>query len=210
MKRILVYCEGPTEESFVKNVLDPYFWSMDVSVSPKGASGVSKYSVIKKELTRHCKHDSTTMITTMLDYYGLPNDTPGISTAKGSIYDKVEHIEYAVKKDLGELANLIFNLSLHEFEGLLFSRVSAFDIVADKKQIEALEKVHNDFETPEHINNSYNTAPSRRIKEIVPSYQKIVDGTQIAQSIGIDEISAKCNHFKRWLEKLIAWAKDYK
>ena len=31
MKRLKIYCEGPTEESFVKTVLAPYFWVQDIS-----------------------------------------------------------------------------------------------------------------------------------------------------------------------------------
>jgi len=48
MKRLLVYCEGSTEESFVKEVLAPYFWDMNVSVTSKKAKGVSKFSIVKK------------------------------------------------------------------------------------------------------------------------------------------------------------------
>jgi hypothetical protein len=65
---MIIYCEGPTEESFVKTVLSPYFWSMNVSVTPIGACGVSKYSIIRKELTRLCKGDPTAIISTMFDY----------------------------------------------------------------------------------------------------------------------------------------------
>lgn len=208
MKRLLVYCEGPTEESFVKEVLAPYLWDFNVNVSPKAADGVSKYSVIRKELLRLCKNDITAMITTMLDYYGLPSETPGISNAKGSLYDKICYIESAVESDLNKVDNIIFNLSVHEYEGFLFSQPYAFESIANERQIVILDNICNCFETPEHINDSYDTSPSKRLINIIPGYQKVTDGTRIAQRIGIDGISRKCKHFERWIAKLTAWAKD--
>ena len=208
MKRLLVYCEGPTEESFIKTVFAPYFLNMNVIAIPIGVGGVSKYSIIKKELIRICKKDYTATVTTMLDYYGLPKETPGISTATGNIYDKAKHIETSVHADLGGLANLIFNLSVHEYEGLLFSSVSAFEGIADDEQLVKLQNINNDFETPEHINNSYYTAPSRRLEKIISGYSKVNDGTTVARRIGIDDIAAKCKHFGEWIAKLTAWAKE--
>jgi len=207
MKRLLVYCEGPTEESFVKTVLAPYFLGMNIFVTPIGAGGVSKYSIIKKELTRICKSDPTATITTMLDYYGLPNDTPGAVTASGTIHEKTAQIEAAVEKDLSELSNLFFNLTIHEFEGLLFSNTIAFESIATDKQLAILKTIREGFETPEHINNSYDTAPSKRIIKIIPSYSKVADGTILAERIGIDVISSQCPHFRKWIEKLVTWAK---
>jgi len=124
------------------------------------------------------------------------------------LLDKVQHIESAVESDLSEVNNFIFNLSVHEYEGLLFSRVSAFENVADDKQISILEGIRKEFETPEHINNSYDTVPSRRLKAAIPTYQKVIDGTRVAQQTGIDRIAAECRHFANWLAKLTAWAKE--
>ena len=208
MKRLMVYCEGPSEESFVEAVLAPYFLGMNVFVSPIGAGGVSKYSKIKKELIRICKGDPTAVITTMLDYYGLPSDTIGVSTASGTIYEKAQHIEEAVEEDLGKLGNLFFNLIIHEYEGLLFANTSAFEDIANEKQLAALRNISESFETPEHINNSFNTTPSKRIQKIIPSYSKVNDGTKVALKTGIEIMSAKCRHFGQWLVKLNTWAKE--
>ena len=208
MKRLIIYCEGPTEEQFVTEILAPYLWKMNVSTVPKGAGGVSRYSIIKKDLTRLCKNDPAATITTMLDYYGLQGKTPGVDGAYGTIYDKVQHIEMAVEEDLGRLENLIFNLSVHEYEGLLFSHVSAFESIADDKQLAALKNIREKFETPEHINDSFDTAPSKRIEKIIPGYSKVTDGTKVAQQIGIAKISSECRHFEKWMTKLVAWAKE--
>ena len=62
MKNVYIYCEGQTEESFVNEILYPYFFNIGVVVSPiicttkktaskKYKGGVSDYAKIKKELT---------------------------------------------------------------------------------------------------------------------------------------------------------------
>ena len=66
MKNVSIYCEGSTEESFVTEVLYPYFLNMSIVVRPivcetkrttskKYTGGVSDYLKIKKELTMICK-----------------------------------------------------------------------------------------------------------------------------------------------------------
>lgn len=34
MKMVYIYCEGQTEESFINNVLYPYFFNMEIVVIP--------------------------------------------------------------------------------------------------------------------------------------------------------------------------------
>jgi len=208
MKRMIVFCEGSTEEDFVDDVLAPFLWDVNVAATPVNLGGVSKYSRIKRELNQLCKSNKTALITTMFDFYGLPNETPGKSTARNSIYEAAEHIESAIESDLGNLSNLVVNVTLHEFEGLLFSQISAFGSIANEKQLAALDAVIKGFETPEHINDSFETTPSRRILSVIPDYTKRYDGITIAKQIGIKGISNKCRHFAKWLEKLTAWAKE--
>ena len=214
MKRLLIYCEGLTEEIFIEDVLAPYLLQMDIIAIPISAGGVSRYAQIKKDIARLCK-DSDAMVTTMLDFYGLPSDTPGVKSAMGNIYEMAEHIETAIEADMNNYNNLFANLIVHEFEGLLFSKTSEFEGTgtspgARKREITRLQEIKAAFSTPEHINNSYDTAPSRRIESIVAGYQKTSDGTQIASRIGIDGISAECKHFATWVSKIISMAKGEK
>jgi hypothetical protein len=145
----------------------------------------------------------------MFDYYKLPSDTPGKSET-GDVYKVAQGIEDAVKSDLGGLQNLFVNLILHEFEGLLFSDVSAFLGVAkaDNKTVMELVQIKNDFPSPEHINDSEATAPSKRILRILPEYSKTFDGIEIAKHIGVDKIAAECPHFKTWLGGIKAMARE--
>ena len=218
--RLYILCEGQTEDRFIKEILNPYLRRSNIFTTPiicktkrvagkKYKGGVSKYSKIKSELEILCKGDPTAFVTTMFDYYGLPNDTPG-KDATGDIYKIADEIESAIKDNLGGLRNLVVNLILHEFEGLLFSDVSAFLGVAkaDSKIVMELGRIKNSFPSPEHINDSETTAPSKRIARILPEYSKTLNGIEIAKNTGVDKMAEECPHFKSWLENIKALARE--
>jgi hypothetical protein len=101
-------------------------------------------------------------------------------------------------------------VQMHEFEGLLFTKPSAFEWVQDgwSEQVRtALEQVRNSFASPEDINNRRETAPSKRILSIFGEgvYSKTEHGPLIAERIGIDEIRRQCPQFDTWLTSLEAW-----
>ena len=210
-----ILCEGQTEDGFVKEVLAPYMLPNGIFVTPlilstkriasgkKYKGGGSQYSKIRTELEILCKGDPTAFVTTMFDYYKLPNDTPG-KGATGDIYEIAREIESAVRTDLGGQRNLLVNLIMHEFEGLLFSDISAFssEAKADEKAILELGQIKSGFKTPEHINDSELTAPSRRIMKILPEYSKTLNGISIAKRIGIKKIAEECLHFGEWIEHI--------
>ena len=212
MKYVYIYCEGQTEESFVNDVLYPYFSRMDIYVTPiihktkrtptkafKG--GVSRYAPIKDELIKLCQ-DSNCIVTTMFDYYAMPDDTPSIDHQNIDIYKRIDFIENAVNEDIG-CKNLLFNLVLHEFEALLFSEPQAFEHIANDRVVRQLQAIRNSAETPEHINNSAETAPSKRIQNVVNSYSKVRQGIIVAKYIGIDKMMSECKHFSEWINRII-------
>ena len=98
---------------------------------------------------------------------------------------------------------------MHEFEGLLFTDPQAFEWVEDgwdDYTKRALEAVAQEFTSPEEINDSPETAPSKRIERIFKgAYSKTEHGPLIAESIGMDAIRAKCPAFSEWVGKLQAW-----
>lgn len=212
MKCVYIYCEGQTEESFVNSILYPYFSNMDIYVTPiihktkrtpsksyKG--GVRKYKPIKDELIKLCNNPNV-FVTTMLDYYGMPNDTPAIDYKdSSSLYNQIEHIENAITKDIG-CDNLVFNLLVHEFESLLFSDTKAFNTIANERAVEKLQAMRLSAETPEHINNSVTTAPSKRIESVIEDYSKVRQGIIVAKKIGINKMISECRHFANWINKI--------
>ena len=98
-------------------------------------------------------------------------------------------------------------VQMHEFEALLFSDISKFERLGDSWNNESqtrLQRICDDFKskTPEDINNSAQTAPSKRLHAIFPGYSKIDDGPLIAEDIGLDTIRSKCPLFDQWIGEL--------
>lgn len=211
MSRIYVYCEGQTEERFVKTVLTDHFAVKGIYLSPiicrtkegpmrvfKG--GVVHYAKAIKEIKRYCAEHPHEIVTSFMDYYGLL-DLPEISYRGGDVYRRIEAFESRMAGDVG-FDNFIPYLSLHEFESLLFSDPSKFNYLNDDAASEMENILKSYFDNPELIDNSPATAPSKRILSIYPKYEKVTDGNIIAQDITLPKMMAKCKHFAAWIDKL--------
>ncbi|KHN52589.1 DUF4276 family protein [Pectobacterium fontis] len=212
MTRINVFVEGQTEETFVRDTLSPYFLRQGIylnailaQTSRGHKGGIVSYGKVKHQITRLCQQDNKAWVTTLIDYYGLPTDFPKVGQGKpvnGDIYSWVADLENAFHADIAQ-PNFIANFLLHEFEALLFCEPEKFaDWVDDKKAIEKLHNIKLAFDSPEFINNSPQTAPSKRILSAIPKYQKTLHGPLIAADIGLDMIRQQCPHFAGWLQRL--------
>lgn len=212
MKNVYIYCEGQTEEAFINEVLCPYLLNFNIYAQPiicstkrtptqKYKGGAVNYEKIKRELPMLCKMHRNEIVTTMFDYYGMPQNTPAIDSSELDIYKRIEIIEQAINSDLNQ-TNLFFNLMLHEFEGILFSKPQSFGIIADDNIVAALQVMKDEAISPEHINNSRETAPSKRILKLIPDYAKVKNGVLVSKDIGINTIITECKHFANWIEKI--------
>ena len=92
----------------------------------------------------------------------------------------------------------------HEFEGLLFSNVEVFAEQVDFPVTcrGELQAVRAQFTTPEDINDDPQTAPSKRIANVIPRYRKPLHGPLLAGKIGLDRIRAECPRFHDWVMRL--------
>jgi hypothetical protein len=214
MKRCLILVEGPTEEGFVKDLLVPMFAPLDFHLTPivlttkkiksggKFKGGVTSYAKMRADLARLLP-DTGALVTTMIDYYGLPTDTPGmVSRPVSSPAHRVRHVEEAIHKDLASPRNLIPFLALHEFEALLFTdpAITAAVIPAPEKASE-LAAIAGGL-APEDINEHVDTAPSKRLLRVFPTFKKTLHGPIAAERIGLAAIRARCPHFNGWLSRL--------
>lgn len=218
MIRIKILVEGQTEETFVRDVIAPFYASQQIFItpiivltSPGCKGGVTSYGKVKQQLTRLCREDQSAVITTMFDLYGLPNDFPGKQEAHfpvtGNGEQKAAFIEERMGADINE-SNLIPHLIVHEFEALLFVAPEKFsDWIDDQGPVEALTAIKQQADgLPEQINDNPNTAPSKRILTLVPHYKKPLHGPLIAEDIGLDTMRQTCPHFNNWLGRLEALA----
>lgn len=221
-KRVLILVEGQTEERFTKDVLAPFFYEKGLYFHPtilvtkrvkSGANfkgGVTNFAKFRNDIQRLLNSAGGALVTTMLDYYGLPSDFPGMNTRppKGKPLQRVLHVENAIAKQFGLLPNLFLPfLALHEFEAWLFSSTEelprALNEPTKQNQIEALR---TKVVTPEEINEHPQSAPSKQIEAIFPAYKKTLHGPTVANRIGLDRIRAECPHFNDWINKLEAFA----
>jgi Domain of unknown function (DUF4276)/AAA domain, putative AbiEii toxin, Type IV TA system len=66
-----------------------------------------------------------------------------------------------------------------------------------------LLKVRADVTNPEWINDSPQTAPSKRLAILRPRYRKTTHGPASAVRITLDKIREQCPHFRQWFERLL-------
>jgi hypothetical protein len=216
IRKGLVLVEGQSEERFVKDVLGPPMLEQDlvliptlivtkvVKSGPNFKGGVSGYQKIRRDLTKLLGDSSAAVVTTMLDYYALPDDFPGMATRpSGTALIRAQYVETAIMSDLGSPRNFLPYLSLHEFEATLFSCPDELPrTMTDTTRRDAFAGVRDAFPTPEDINDRPGHAPSHRIRELFPAYQKVLHGTLTAGRIGLGKIRRECPHFNAWIERL--------
>lgn len=213
MKRVYILVEGQTEESFINEAVVPLYAERDIFIQPiiistsKGCKGgLVSYAKIKPQIINLCRQDKNSWVTTFFDFYALPNDFPQkMSSDYGALnncQDKVNFLEDALSQDISE-QNFLPYIMLHEFEALLFVDPDKFEWwVDDIDIVHQLYRIKDSFNSPEEINNSPQTAPSKRILSLIPNYKKVVQGTIIATEIGLDEMRRQCSHFNDWLMQL--------
>jgi len=207
MIRVNVICEGSTEENFVSKVLYSYLFPKGVIVTPRNIGTGSSYGKLKYNVIQWLKEDTRAWVTTLIDLYGMGDKFPGYAAnKKAHALEKIEKIEEEFKNDIENsnvsVRKLIPHFQLHEFEAMLFAdcQITEDFLALDYNfSTGALQNVRNKFDSPEHINDNPITAPSKRILALVPSYEKVADGTLIAEAIGLEKIRQECKHFDKWL-----------
>lgn len=211
MNNLYIYCEGQTEESFVKSLLVPYFASKKIFVKPiicrtkEGPAGIYRggitdYNKAVREIKKLCTQHPNEFVTSFIDFYGLDN-LPQINYLGTDKYELISQIENQFYSDVSN-TNFIPYISLHEFESLLFSNPEEFTYLSNQAA-NKFKNILNDFNNnPELINCGRETAPSKRIKKEIPTFSKLANGTSIANRITLPIIREKCFHFSQWISKL--------
>lgn len=221
MTRLHLTVEGQTEQVFAANVLIPHLAATGVYLSKSQLAaharkkrtahrgGVLAYSPFKNDICRRLREDQSPDVrfSMMVDLYGLPRDFPAFAEAakENDPYTRVAKLESALRDDIGD-TRFIPYIQLHEFEALLLSNPRRFGsyFIDSDRQIMALERLCEQYDTPEKINDGEQTAPSKRIGVQIPEYlaRKPTAGPIIAAHIGLAAIRDKCPHFNSWLTRL--------
>ena len=205
--RIAISVEGQTEEEFIRKVLAVHLRERGVDPTPivlgAGRRGPQGGNVSTQRLAGDMARlfPNFDAVSSLVDFYGF----------RGKGEKSSEELEREIGNALKDrLASnwredrVLPYVQRHEFEGLLFSDVDAFarSINATADAVDGLRRVRCEFSTPEDINDNASTAPSKRIKRQIPGYQKVRDGTLVAQATGMDRLLAECPRFRAWVRAL--------
>lgn len=220
MIRVKILVEGQTEESFVNKLLAEHLAQRGILITPillttkrvknrneeersmpgrRFKGGISSYGKVKLDV-RNVLNDKQAYVTTMIDYYGLPDDFPGKDKRpRGNGYEQALFLEREFTADIGTLRFRPF-LALHEYEALLFSQPETIAAAFPEQAVAAqLRTIRNAFASPEEINQGRDTHPAARIMAHVTGYKKPFHGTLIAERIGLTTIRQECAHFADWV-----------
>jgi hypothetical protein len=231
MCRLLIHVEGETEETFVNEVLAPHLYGLGyqkISARLVGNSrnrdrrgGIKSWATVRVDILNHLKEDPGCLATTMVDYYALPkgdpNGWPGrLDAERKPFLQKAPTVQGALQADiqaeLGEgfdARRFVPYVMMHEFEGLLFSNCERFAKGIGRPELQAsFQEIRNAFSSPEEINDSPYTAPSKRVAALVPGYEKPLLGSLAILEIGLENVRQECAHFATWVERLEQWIQE--
>ncbi len=225
MREVIAIVEGQTEQTFVLKVLAPELVPRGIWLAARlpgrihRRGGVRKWEAIRGDIIRTLKERGDRCCTTMFDFYRMPTDWPGRAEAGTKPHqERGACIEEALSRDLQKHLSgnwrpdrFIPYVQVHEFEALLFSGIDqlvgavwASHPEQSQSAVARLQEILAEAEEPEAINDGSDTAPSKRICQIMPSYQKHFHGPIAAQRIGLSKIREQCPHFDNWVKKLEA------
>ncbi|GLU47976.1 DUF4276 family protein [Nocardiopsis ansamitocini] len=216
MRKLHILCEGQTEETIVRETIAPYFdspgqchtaFSILNTKRPASGStfrgGMSKWSKVQHEIRLLLRDSSTTVLTTLFDYYGLPGDVPGMEDRPdGTPYERVSHVERAMAEAVGD-PRFIPHLVLHEIETWVLACHEALEIVTDNPQLSgSVKNLLENVDSPELVNDGAATAPSKRLAKLYPRYKKTSDGPDSISLTGLDQIRGRCPHANSWFDSV--------
>jgi hypothetical protein len=217
IKRVFVLVEGRTEELFVREVLGPWLDARGVLITahqmgkPGHRGGIGEYPRAQREIVNWLCRDRSSILTTLFDFYGMPDSWPGRIHAAGLPYpDKALWVEKAIHEDIvlgmGHRfppERFIPHVQIHEFEALVFTDPHMLcEVLRAPEMLEIVDDIRNDYANPEMINDSPETAPSKRLLRIFDHYRKTIHGVITTKRVGLPALRRACPHFDLWVSKL--------
>lgn len=210
--RLAISVEGQTEEAFFKKNIVPYFLQYDIYTDiiivttskdrcgRKNRGGCINIDRVKNEVQKLL--NSYDYVTTFYDFYGFSNrpadNIDELETVLYNFFNNQKFIPYIQK---------------YEFETLLFSNPQYFTNYFGNDRVEKeMIKAINHYQDIELINNSIQTAPSKRIVKLFEledeRYNKVLYGEGIATDIGLSKIRQEAKRFNSWIDKVVSLTND--
>jgi len=207
MIRVAISVEGQTEDEFCKQILSPYFLTQGIHLisiivttkrekcGVKHKGGCINLDRVKSEITKLLPNFD--YVTTFYDFYG---------------FDGIDNISVdELEQKMAELFNnrkFIPYVQKYEFETLLFSNPSYYEeYFSNPKATADMQNIIDSCGgNIEDINNSKETAPSKRIIKFFDNYDetfdKVFHGYSIIEEIGLNKIIEQSPRFAQWIDKI--------
>lgn len=226
MKHLNIVVEGSSEEAFVNDVLKPHLALLNIFVAARrittgwdrmnkrpAKGGLLYYRWFKNDLLNWITADRgnpNCHYTSMLDLYAFPKggDSPYTESIQAiqNPYQKIAALESAISQDINH-PRFIPYIQLHEFETFVMVNPDRLIVLYPDKQ-NSINRLKDNIGAiaPELVNDSPQTAPSKRIIQFIPEYEglKAQVGPMVAEDIGITTLRTACPHFNDWLTRLEA------
>lgn len=213
---IVVLTEGVTEKIFVQEIISPYLSGKGIYITPIVISkpgqkgGDVRFARVRNDIRLHLKQRHDTYLTLFVDYYGIRKDWPGLAEAeKQTAPDrKAEKVNSATKEQVNRLfgdydsdRRFIPYIAMYEFEAVLFSdpRILAAHLRVNQSKIDKILSVCG---SPENIDDSPHTAPSKRLEHLSKRFRKTSTGISVAKETGLLKIRERCPIFNKWLTEI--------
>ena len=143
----------------------------------------------------------------MFDLYGLPDDFPGRRERIASDRcqsNRCDRLQQRLEERFNDWRFIPY-LQLHEFEALVMACLSDLEGLYDAPdQLAGLARLQAEVAAmqPEDINDSKETAPSKRLERLIPGYRKRKDGPDAVKTAGLKHVRSRCPRFNAWLTRL--------
>lgn len=212
MPRLIFIVEGDSEQRFINEHLVSFLALKFPGVSmhaqkittnrKKNVKGGNvNYELLKNEIKRTYAQGGV-LITTFMDFFRLPTDYPEYTQD----VKQISQIEDAIRVDCSSIippTSFLPYIQKHEFETLLFANSAGFSKVVGGAEMNEILNVLKKFSTPEDINGSPETAPSKRLLSIF-KYKKVSDSALVMKDVDIDALRKRCPRFDVWVGRLEA------
>lgn len=194
MTRLGISVEGATEREFVNNVLRPHLVNFGLTVTAIDLCGNVSLDKIRGILPALL--GSFNKVSTLYDFYQF----------KGRKEMEILQLEAAIGAliDTNRRKRLIPYVQRYEFEALLFAvPQQAIELMGGSAvQLKEMEEAVRLSGSPELVNGSYETCPSRRMQKIFAGYDKKLHGPEIVKLAGLSAIRKVCPRFNIWVNRL--------
>lgn len=121
---------------------------------------------------------------------------------RGDAAAKVEHVERAMKAEIGD-ERFLPNLVVHETEAWVLAACEQLgSLYGDPALARKLRLEIDKAGGPELVNNGPSTAPSKRLMRHRPDYVKTLHGPLAIDDLGLSALRAQCPHLDQWLAQL--------